>query len=284
MKRLVAMVAMIAGLCAAAPAHAWWDYGHETVAAIAQRNIAPATRRAVDRLLARSALMGTPQCPARTMAEASRWADCVKKREPRYLHPDAWHFQDVDICRPFDLAAPCADGNCVSARIARDMATLKDRHAPLRARVEALLFLIHLTADLHQPLHAGDDHDRGGFTLPAFYGGGDGPRTNLHFVWDGLLAERAISTPPGLVRRYPAARRRAIQAGTLADWSRESWAAARDLAYAGAKGGDPCGPDPQTVRVGEAEIRRLIPPVRTLVVHAGLRLARLLDEALGGRG
>jgi hypothetical protein len=37
---------------------------------------------------------------------------------------------------------------------------LRDRSAPPRDRLEALKFVVHFVADLHQPLHCADDGDR----------------------------------------------------------------------------------------------------------------------------
>lgn len=55
-------------------------------------------------------------------------------------------------------------------------------------RVKALKWVVHLVADLHQPLHAGFRSDKGGNLrqLQAF-----GRGTNLHAVWDsGLIRHR----------------------------------------------------------------------------------------------
>lgn len=281
MRHLLLILAALAGTCAAAPARAYWDYGHETIAAIAYANVMPGARRAIDRMLARTALIETPRCPARTIAQASRWAECVKALGPRFSYAYSWHYQNVEICRPFDLKAACVDGNCVSAQVARDLRILKDAGIPMRERIQALLFLIHFVGDLHQPLHASDNHDRGGNGVKAAYGIYAPERLNLHAVWDGWLAERAISAPPALVRVYPPEERAAAQAGTLAGWSRQSWLIARDLAYASAFGGDPCGPAPARAALDEATIAKLVDPLRRHVVRGGLRLARLLDEALG---
>ena len=144
----------------------------------------------------------------------------------------------------------------------------------------ALAFLVHFVGDLHQPLHAGDKADKGGNDAKADYGIYGPPRLNLHSIWDGLLAERAISSPPALVRRYPAATRARLAAGSVTDWSRESWDDSRK-AYAAAMGGDPCAPTPPRLKLDEATIAGLVPLARDEVVKGGLRLARLLDAALG---
>jgi hypothetical protein len=279
------LLAAFALVFTAQPAAAYWEYGHETVARIAYANVTPATRAAIARVLAAQAQLDTPACPARTIAEASVWPDCVKPLKDdagksRFGYAYSWHYQNVNICQAFDLKPACKDGDCVSAQIDRQRAILKDRRASAKDRVMALAFLVHFVGDLHQPLHAGDKSDKGGNDVHAAYGLYAPDRLNLHSIWDGLLAERAISTAPTLVRRYPAAVRRRLAAGTVTDWSRESWADAH-RAYAAAMGGDPCAPTPARVKLDEATIASLVPLARDEVTKGGLRLARLLDEALG---
>jgi nuclease S1 len=280
-KRLLLILSMLFGF-GAAPAQAYWEYGHETVAAIAYKNVTPKVRGAIDRMLARSAMMETAGCPAKTIEEASVWADCVKTLGPRFSYAYSWHYQNVNICKPFDLKGACKDGNCVSAQIERDMKILKDAGIPMRERIQALVFLIHFVGDLHMPLHAGDRGDLGGNRFLTNYGAYRTEKLNLHSVWDGLLAERAISTPPSLVRLYPVSERDAIVAGSVEDWSHENWLVARDVAYKSASGGDPCAEGaPAKGTLDNATIDALVEPARLQIERGGLRLARLLDEALG---
>lgn len=265
----------------ASPASAWWEYGHESVATIAMMSAKPSTQRAIRQLLAKGALLETPTCPVRTIEEASVWADCVKNLKDRYSYAYNWHYQNVDVCKPFDIKSNCPDGNCVSKQIDRMTRLLKDKTQPTRVRVEALAFLVHFMGDLHQPLHAGDRHDRGGNDMKANYGAIQ--KTNLHSIWDGLLADRAISSPPGgatgILSQFPAADRPAMAQGSTEDWSRESWQVAHD-AYATLIG-DACGPLPTTrPTLDNAKVETLIPVLRLQVARGGLRLARLLDEAL----
>lgn len=279
------LVAALVAFFFAQPAQAYWEYGHETVANIAYANVKPATRGAIRRILARQAALDTPECPARTIAEASVWPDCVKplkdaSGEPRFGYAYSWHYQNVNICQPFTLEPACKDGNCVSAQIGKQQAILANRRAGAKERAMALAFLVHFVGDLHQPLHAGDKGDKGGNDAHADYGIYGPARLNLHSIWDGLLAERAISTPPGLVKRYPAATRRRLAAGSVTDWSREGWEDSRK-AYTAAMGGDPCRPTPERMKLDDATIAGLVPMTRDEVVKGGLRLARLLDEALG---
>ena len=283
--RILACVAgLLAAFAAATPAQAYWEYGHESVARIAWEQMRPDSRRQVAALLRQGRLLETPDCPVRTIEQASIWADCIKPLGDRFAYVYSWHYQNVDVCQPFDLKAACKDGNCVSAQIERNARLLADPKVPTRERLMALALLVHFMGDLHQPMHAGDHQDLGGNKLAANYGIVGG-RANLHSIWDGWLAERAISTPPSgpsaILAQIPASERERIASGTVEDWSREMWSKARDLAYKTLVG-DPCGPGPvERPTLTEAQVRELIPEVRTDVLEGGVRLARLIDDALG---
>lgn len=270
-------------------AHAWWDFGHKTIATIAVGEIRPQTARSIRALLRHAPALATPSCPLRTLEDASVWADCIKTLGPRFAYASSWHYQNVDICSPYDPEPACKDGNCVSRQIARAAQQLADRTLPPKDRLMALAFLTHFVGDLHMPLHAGDRADRGGNDLKTSYGVVAG-RTNLHMMWDGPIAERAITTPPagpaGLLAGLRAAERARRAGGNVEAWSRESWEISRDIAYASALGGDPCAaaaPRPPTAPralVNETVIKALVPIARERITTAGLRLARMLDDAL----
>lgn len=273
---------MLLLVLAPAPALAWWEYGHQTVARIAMMEARPSTRAAVSRLLRQSRLLDTPACAAATPEDASVWPDCIRALGDRFNYTAPWHYQNVNVCREFDMASACRDGNCVSAQIERQLRLLKDPGLPVRERVAALAFLIHFVGDMHQPLHAGDRGDLGGNRFPAYY---SRIRANLHSIWDGYLAERAISTPAagarGLLSELGAGERAAEAGGTVADWARQAWEASRDFAYGGILA-NPCAEQPaEPPVITQDKIRALIPIVRRQIQRGGLRLARLLDEAFG---
>jgi len=93
---LVAAATLFAA-ASATPAAAYWEYGHQTVARIAEANIRPQTRVAIRRLLKQQPLLDTPTCKAGTMADASVWADCVKPLGERFSYAYSWHYQNIDI-------------------------------------------------------------------------------------------------------------------------------------------------------------------------------------------
>lgn len=278
------MLAALLALTAAAPAAAYWDYTHRLVASIAWNQVQPETRAKLRALLREGHRLETPECSTATLEDASVWADCIKPMGDRFSYQSSWHYQNVHICKPFSLREACKDGNCVSAQIDRNARLLADPKLPKRERVMALAYLTHFVGDLAQPMHGGDRGDLGGNQVPMTYGVVSG-RANLHSVWDGWLAERAGTTPPGgvegLLSGLSADEKAKLAGGTVEDWSRDSWENARTYAYTTALG-DPCRPLAKDERpvLTEEKVQALIPAVRRQVLAGGLRLARMLDDAL----
>lgn len=264
----------------ASPAMAYWEYGHQTVAQIAEANMSAKARGNMARLMRAAPMVGTPKCGLSNIKDASIWADCIKGDNLRWGYTNPWHYQNVDICKPFDLKSACANGNCVSAQIDRNYALLKNKSLPAHVRLEAMAFLIHFVGDLHQPLHAGDRSDRGGNDLKASYG--IMPGYNLHSVWDGLLADRSLSEAPSLIQRYSTNERAEMASGNAREWSEESWNISRTIAYPLALDSDACAAVPKSpVNIDEADVTASRDAMRNLVARGGVRLARLLEEALG---
>ncbi len=281
MIRFLTVLFSLAALLVARPALAWGEYGHRTTAAIALANISPKARAAIAGLIQQERGLGTAYCRVRSLGDAAVWPDCIRREGWRWGYSFSWHYQTEPICKPYDAKANCAGGSCVSAQIDRSRRILADRSLPAAQRLEALAFLAHFIGDIHMPLHSGDNNDRGGNDVAAVYG--EAPVYNLHALWDGPQAERAISSAiPPLIRRYPLAERSALNAGTAADWGRESWVLARQV-YTRAFGLDPCNGAilPKKVIWSNTSIEATLPDARLRLTQAGLRMARVLDEALG---
>jgi hypothetical protein len=270
--RLVALLLAVFSALTARPAFAWGEFGHHTTASSAVAELLRAERG-----------LGTAYCRVRSLEEASYWPDCIRREGWRWGYSFTWHYQTMNVCKPYDPRANCAGGNCVTGQIERNRRILADKSLPAAQRLEALAWLTHFVGDLHMPLHSGDNDDRGGNDVAAKYG--IAPGRNLHAIWDGPLAERGItSAVPPLIRRYNLADRAALDTGDTADWGRESWQLARSLVYAKAFERDPCegGEVPKDVVWSNEDIEASLPTLRQRISQAGLRLARLLDGALAG--
>jgi len=277
--RLCAALAAFALLLPTA-AHAWGYYAHGITAEIAQANIRPETRAKLEQLFAAEPLIGTPDCPLGNLVEAATWPDCIRREGWRWGYTSAWHYQTEPVTEDYDVRKNCTGGNCVSAQIEGNFRILADERLPANVRLQALAFVVHFTGDIHMPLHSGDLDDRGGNDREAAYG--IAPGLNLHWIWDGPLAERAItSARPSLVRHYTAAERAELAGGTPADWGRESWETARDFVYPNAFDRSPLkGPLPDETALTQEAIEAAIPVSQRRVTQAGLRIADLLDRAM----
>lgn len=274
---------LLAPFCLTAPAFAWGDYGHRTIARIAEANLSPRARAQMNALLRAEKLLGTPDCPLRNIGDASVWADCVRRDDLRWGYTAPWHYVNMDICQPFDLKRSCPDGNCVGAQVSRNAKLLADKRLPAHVRLEALAWLVHTMGDMHQPMHAGDRGDLGGNRVSAAYGIVEG-RMNLHRLWDGPIAERAITQGPSLVRLYSTDERAPMVTGSVEDWALETWSITRATVYPIAQHGPACGPaikPGERARITDGDIEALVPVVRQQILRAGLRLADALEQALG---
>jgi len=285
-RRMFRALLAAALLALPAPVLAWGEYGHRTTAAIAWALMSPEAKAAARRLLRQSAQLATPECPIRTLEDASYWPDCIRGYSERFSYTFPWHYQNMNVCQAFDPKKNCPNGACAPQQIERNLKLLADDKLPAGERLFALAFVAHLVGDMHQPMHSGDHDDRGGNDVKVAYGYIAGERTNLHGIWDTEMAERLISEPPagvtGLLSQIGAEQRAAWRQGGIADWHREAFEAARDGAYANLPGVRICEADPQgRVQLWEPYVAASRATLRTQASRAGVRLAKLLDEALG---
>ena len=279
MKRLSGLFWLVLALVPV-PAQAWGEYAHRQTARIAEANVSPEVRAKIRVLLAREKEIGTPDCPLKTLDDAAVWPDCLRGQGWRWGYTFAWHYRTAPVCKAFDPKANCAGGNCVTAQISRAQRVLGDERLPAHERLAALAFMVHFAGDVHMPLHSGDNEDQGGNARTADYG--IKPGLNLHSIWDGPLAERAISDPADpVVRRYSAAERAELAGGTPDDWGRESWEIARSFVYPTAFDTENLcdGSLPERAVLSQEDIARGVPIARRRVVQSGLRIAGLLEAA-----
>ena len=176
----------------AAHAFAWGAQGHEVIASVAWQRLNPQARQEVTRLLALE--------PGQTLESIATWAD-----EHRSPATSVWHYVNFPrtSCK-YEPERDCPGGRCVVAAIAHQ-ASVFASHASDAERLKALKYLVHLVGDVHQPLHAGYQDDRGGnrFQLQLWM-----HARNLHAVWDsGLLRNVDLDNEAfsALLRRVPLA-------------------------------------------------------------------------------
>lgn len=262
------------------PAQAWGFYAHRKTADIAETNVSPETRAKIRRLMRSEKLLGTPECSLKTIQDASVWPDCIRRTRWRWGYTGPWHYRTAPICEAFNPFNNCPGGSCVTAQIERSHRILADESLPDHIRLEALAFMVHFAGDVHMPLHSGDKNDRGANDRETDYG--IVPSLNLHWIWDGPLAERAISDPADpVVRVYSSAERAELGGGAAADWGRESWEISRSFVYPTAfDTDDVCSTDlPMKTALSQEDIVRGVPIAKRRVQQAGIRIADLLESA-----
>jgi nuclease S1 len=266
---------------------AWGGQGHRTVGAIADRLLTPPARAAVARLLAGDLdKFGRPS--GRTSLEAvSVWADEITHTpaaQPR------WHYDDAPVCGGEALARYCPDGQCNSAQLGRLIAVLREGRGTLRERNEALKWVVHLLGDLHQPLHAADNADRGGNEVPVVLAGvRTRGRENLHRAWDVDLVRLALHArggqrPPRDVAELAQEAASLVKdagQGSPGGWALESNNLARNVAYHYGEFACTRGPA-APVLLDAAYQQEAAEIVRERLLLAGARLAGVLNQVFEG--
>jgi hypothetical protein len=260
------LATLFVSLCLALPhaALAWGASGHAIVAEIAQRRLEPGPSAKVKELLGGEV----------SLASIASWADDVRPRETETTN---WHFVDIpyDASR-YDPARDCQRspiGDCVIEAIARFRTILADASQSREARARALKFLVHFVGDIHQPLHcAHRNHDRGGNDVMVFF---FDERVALHKVWDTSIIDRRVFNWGEYVRHleeewFPQQDAAKLAKGGAIDWALESHALAVKVVYA----------IPGDFNLGESYYKKALPVVDRQLAAAGVRLAKLLNEAL----
>jgi hypothetical protein len=293
-------------------AWAWGCKGHQAVALIAEKRLSPEARQFIDKLLAENRVDPQLQRYCGTaghdlMADASTWADDVRPTAKN----GPWHY--IDIPRGAargPLAEFCGSDGCVTQAITEQLAILKDKTKDLRARADALRYVIHFVADLHMPLHASTNNDEGGNCVPVRYLRRWPQQTqnsftpNLHALWDTAILERDMEGADpaeyaNFLGMFFAAEIPKWQAAGIHvdDWAWESHDLAENIAYGALIPKIPVEtPIPVhactdvnnigdrmlhlNLFAGESYQQAAAPIAEERIAQAGVRLAMILNEAV----
>jgi hypothetical protein len=277
-----------------AAAYPWGDEGHEVIGLIADHYLEPAVRTKVNAILADDA---THLTPTTQISSEATWADKYRDSDRNttkvnYNRTRNWHFVDLELQAP-DLKAACFGqpplpkeipasagpaNDCVVDKIDEFAAELKKSTTSETEKRFALQFILHFIGDVHQPLHASDDHDRGG-NLKTVTAPGIAPN-NLHHDWDtefvNLIGSNEAAIAQQLIANITDAQRSQWQTGTAADWAAETFAVAKDHSY----GLLPVGDEPNHYQLSAAYVADAITVTQQQLSKAGVRLAFVLNQAL----
>lgn len=252
MKHFIITVAMLGASIAA---FGWGQKGHDTVAFIAENHLTETTRAAVDSIL-----------DGKSPVYWANWLDNAS-HTPEYAYTKTWHYKNVDADRTYDDMPANPAGDAVTA-IKQQIEKLSDPATTKAEAALALKILIHVTGDMHQPMHMGHATDLGGNRVKLKYFNRD---KNLHGIWDTDLLESAhrwsyTEWQQQLDRLNDVDEALTVQ-GSVDDWARETMEITRrcyDFFQPG-------------INVSYNQIAYWAPTIEQQLLRGGLRLAHLLN-------
>jgi hypothetical protein len=235
-------------------AFAWGEFAHRAIGEIAQRN-----------LCAQAKQMATTLLAGEDIPNAATWADDIRD-QPQYKNTKDWHFVQMPLGTRYQDSTPYKGGDLVTAMTAQT-ARLSSSLSDTATKAEALRFILHFVGDSHQPLHAGEHGDYGGNDVDVTW---FGYNTNLHHVWDTEFFDKIGGSYSALADSLIAEHKDhpSFDQLTVVDWVNESSAIAKTV-Y------------PNGSQLGADYYNKFLPEVRQRVWLAGMRLAGVLNQALG---
>lgn len=233
----------------------WGQKGHDVTAYVAEKHLTDKTRAAVDSLLG-----------GKSMVYWANWLDNAS-HTPAMAYTKTWHYKNIDEGVRYEEAPANPAGDAVTA-IKSQIETLNNPSAPGADQVLALKILVHVMGDLHQPMHMGHATDLGGNRVTVKYFNRD---SKLHSIWDTSLVESAhkwsYSEWQDQIDREDEAARKAIVAGSVDDWAKETVAICSEVYKA----------MPEGASVSYNEVAAWTPTIETQLLRGGLRLAHVLN-------
>jgi hypothetical protein len=274
-------------------AHAWGDEGHEIVALVADHYLDASVRQKVNTILAGDS---THLTPSTQMSDEATWADKYRDSDRNTTHirydlTHLWHYVDVEIDGSNDVDQACSGHptqppqassgpatDCVVDKINAFIAELKSPSTSADEKRMALQFLLHFVGDVHQPLHASDDHDQGGNDKKVkAMGVATG---KLHHYWDTefvtMLGSNPTMVAQQLVSSTTSGQVKTWSKGDAASWAKQSFDAAKLYGYAGLGSLDSSG----KYNLSTTYVTTATKTVARQLARAGVRLAKILNDAL----
>lgn len=215
-------------------------------------------------------------------SDSCGWADEVRRSTHRAT--DEYHYVNVKHqAETFHYDRDCQANDCIVTAIKRYAAYLVNPATTKKENIRqanALRFLAHFIADIHQPLHVSYKEDRGGNAINVVWLNGE--RKNLHTVWDSLIPQEAgfssFADARALLSEVSAESKSAWSTSQTNQWANESYQLTKNYVYHYANGrllenGD-------TLSLGY--VQRAVPQVIMQMQKAAVRLAYILNQiALG---
>lgn len=228
--------------CFSTKAMAWGPNGHRIIATIASKYLDEKSKKTITEIMGHNNLAKISTIPDELRDDNSavfHWANCNndKKCRPiivKWQDSWTWHFANLD--NNFNLVKKDPD---IITKLKNAINILLSPSTTKRQKQSAIIWVTHLVADIHQPIHTGRMKDLGGNEIKIKFFQKD---TDLHSLWDrGLIdyfslsyteyADFLLSPMPAKIIIHP-------PLGQLVDnWAEENIMQAKQV-YAGVKEGD----------------------------------------------
>lgn len=269
MKLLIGIMVCLSLLSIRTQVHAWGVDGHRIICAVALEKLDHKAAQEVEDLLG-SANRGT-------VAEACVWADRIRS-DPEWSFSSPYHYVNIaEHAGPYDRQRDCGESLCVTEAIKHFASQLQDVRLEQEKRAQALKWLGHLVADLHQPLHAGYRKDRGGNDVMVEY---LGEAVNYHAYWDSVLLKDRIwswlylgwswrSYTNHMIDRLPDTISNQWRPGDTDQWTNESHGLVKTHFY----------PVPQVISGNRSDQDWIV--IEQQLLLAAQRLATLINALIG---
>lgn len=235
----------------------WGQTGHRVIGLIAEYHLSKKAKKNI-----RNILQG------QSLAMASNFMDEIKS-ESKYDYLSPWHYCTIPDGKTYEEAGTPDEGDIIYA-LELFINELDSKEFSIEDEAFTLKCLIHLVADIHQPLHVGNGTDRGGNDTEVEY---FWRNSNLHRVWDtGIIDAQNLSyteytdwihhTDKQLIETWS-------QSGII-DWAYESMSY-RNQVY----------DLPDDHKISYEYNYNNIDLVNLRLLQAGIRLARILNDIYG---
>ncbi len=258
MKRVI--ILMIALVAMSAPSYGWGREGHEAIAKIADNHLQPSAKKKIEKYLG-----------GHSIVYYAKWMDDYRKTK-EYAHTSPWHCATVDENLKYRHTP---EGGDAIYGINQAIEILKNykEHNDSTVAVN-IKYLIHLVGDMHCPGHVYYDGRNQKYHVD--FGGGyvqPRKRATIHSVWDALAIQATriwgLSDWVWELDRLSKKEEKAIVAGTPLDWF-ESNAQVCLFQFE-------LSTQPEE-NLAQDFVNEAMPLLETQILHAGLRLAELLNS------
>lgn len=235
----------------------WGQTGHRVVGLIAEYHLSKKAKKNIRNIL-----------NGQSIAMVSNFMDEIKS-DDKYDHLYPWHYCTIPDGKTYEEAGTPEEGDIIYA-IELFQDELISGNFSIEDEVFALKCLIHLIADIHQPLHVGNGRDQGGNQVEVEY---FWRKSNLHRVWDtGIIDGQNLSYTEYTDWINHADEQKIgdwSQMGIM-DWANES-VSYRDQVY----------DLPDDHKLSYEYNYKNIDLVNLRLLQAGIRLAKILNDIYG---